>query len=330
MLQEMYKTWPFFRVTKDLIEMVFAKGDPDIAALNDKLLISEDLWSFGEALRANYEETKNLVLKSLQMTCWWADNPNGDEFRYHLAKVPDYLWIGEDGITMKCFGSQAWDWSEKIHQEISLIRVDSSLKSPISGGFAVWEPPIPKPFLQLLNPSEIFADIVVEKEHVETTSSCIQVLVEFNRLHPRHRMKEILLSISNGIRYLEETQWHDGSWYGYWGVCFIYGTFFALRGLSSTGKTYDNSEAVCKGVKFLLSVQNEEGGWGESRMSCPTEVYTPLDGNRTICANNSWAMPVSVLTISLFVSGQNIFPLWALGEYRKLVWQCHKNYADTS
>ncbi|GKC25138.1 phosphoenolpyruvate carboxylase [Tanacetum coccineum] len=97
MLQEMYKTWPFFRVTKDLIEMVFAKGDPGIAALNDKLLISEDLWSFGEALRANYEETKNLVLKSLQMTCWWAENPNGDE-------------------------------SEKIRQEISLIRVDSSLK----------------------------------------------------------------------------------------------------------------------------------------------------------------------------------------------------------
>ncbi|KAI3804847.1 hypothetical protein L1987_26694 [Smallanthus sonchifolius] len=63
MLQEMYKTWPFFRVTIDLVEMVFAKGDPGIAALNDKLLVSEDLWSFGESLRANYEETKNLVLK---------------------------------------------------------------------------------------------------------------------------------------------------------------------------------------------------------------------------------------------------------------------------
>ncbi|GJU13972.1 RNA-directed DNA polymerase, eukaryota, reverse transcriptase zinc-binding domain protein [Tanacetum coccineum] len=49
--------------------------------------------------------------QSLQMTCWWAENPNGDEFRYHLAKVPDCLWIGEDGMTMNCFGSQAWDWS---------------------------------------------------------------------------------------------------------------------------------------------------------------------------------------------------------------------------
>ncbi|CAH8363556.1 unnamed protein product [Eruca vesicaria subsp. sativa] len=64
MLQDMYQHWPFFRVTIDLIEMVFAKGDPGIAALYDKLLVSEELWPFGEKLRANYEETKKLVLQT--------------------------------------------------------------------------------------------------------------------------------------------------------------------------------------------------------------------------------------------------------------------------
>ncbi|KAG2681689.1 hypothetical protein I3843_11G156600 [Carya illinoinensis] len=63
MLQEMYNAWPFFRVTIDLVEMVFAKGDPGIAALYDKLLVSEDLWQFGERLRVNYEETKRLLLQ---------------------------------------------------------------------------------------------------------------------------------------------------------------------------------------------------------------------------------------------------------------------------
>lgn len=63
MLQEMYNQWPFFRVTIDLVEMVFAKGDPRIAALYDKLLVSEELLSFGEKLRANYEETKCLLLR---------------------------------------------------------------------------------------------------------------------------------------------------------------------------------------------------------------------------------------------------------------------------
>ncbi|XP_020096765.1 phosphoenolpyruvate carboxylase 2-like [Ananas comosus] len=62
-LKEMYNEWPFFRVTLDLLEMVFAKGDPGIAALYDKLLVSDELKPFGEQLRANYEETKQLLLK---------------------------------------------------------------------------------------------------------------------------------------------------------------------------------------------------------------------------------------------------------------------------
>ncbi|KVH88808.1 Phosphoenolpyruvate carboxylase [Cynara cardunculus var. scolymus] len=62
MMRAMYNEWPFFRVTIDLVEMVFAKGNPGIAALYDKLLVSEELCPFGDRLRANYEETKSLLL----------------------------------------------------------------------------------------------------------------------------------------------------------------------------------------------------------------------------------------------------------------------------
>ncbi|WVY99603.1 hypothetical protein V8G54_025673 [Vigna mungo] len=63
MLQDMYNQWPFFRVTLDLVEMVFAKGDPGIASLFDKLLVPQELRPFGESLRAKYEETKNFLLQ---------------------------------------------------------------------------------------------------------------------------------------------------------------------------------------------------------------------------------------------------------------------------
>ena len=43
------------------------------------------------------------------MMCWWAHDPNCDEFKYHLARVPDYLWLAEDGMKMQSFGSQVWD-----------------------------------------------------------------------------------------------------------------------------------------------------------------------------------------------------------------------------
>uniref|UniRef100_I1M3L8 phosphoenolpyruvate carboxylase n=2 Tax=Glycine subgen. Soja TaxID=1462606 RepID=I1M3L8_SOYBN len=63
MLQDMYNQWPFFRVTLDLVEMVFAKGDPGIASLFDKLLVSEELRPFGENLRSKFEETKRFLLQ---------------------------------------------------------------------------------------------------------------------------------------------------------------------------------------------------------------------------------------------------------------------------
>ncbi|MED6187240.1 Phosphoenolpyruvate carboxylase 1 [Stylosanthes scabra] len=63
MLRDMYNQWPFFRVTLDLVEMVFAKGDPGIAALYDNLLVSKELLPFGESLKSKYEETKSLLLQ---------------------------------------------------------------------------------------------------------------------------------------------------------------------------------------------------------------------------------------------------------------------------
>ncbi|GMP71851.1 hypothetical protein CsSME_00030105 [Camellia sinensis var. sinensis] len=156
--------------------------------------------------------------------------------------------------------------------------------------------------MQMLNPSELFADIMVETEHVECTASIIHALLTFKRLHPTHREKEIEISVAKAIGLLERRQWPNDSWYGYWGICFIYDTFFVLEGLVSAGKTYNNSQAVRRGIEFLLSIQNEEGGWGESLESCPSMEITGV------------YMKNCMLHYAQY---RNIFPMWALGEYRK-------------
>ncbi|GJP55612.1 hypothetical protein CLOM_g14562 [Closterium sp. NIES-68] len=61
-LQRMYQQWPFFRVTLDLLQMVFAKGDPRVARLYQQELAPPDLQQLGDELLQKYEESKNFVL----------------------------------------------------------------------------------------------------------------------------------------------------------------------------------------------------------------------------------------------------------------------------
>jgi squalene-hopene/tetraprenyl-beta-curcumene cyclase len=78
--------------------------------------------------------------------------------------------------------------------------------------------------------------------------------------------------IARGVRYLLGHQKEDGSWYGRWGVNYIYGTFLALRGLRASGSPATQG-AVEKATAWLRSIQNEDGGWGESCASYEKHEY---------------------------------------------------------
>lgn len=60
--------------------------------------------------------------------------------------------------------------------------------------------------------------------------------------------------------------------YAHWGICYIYGTWFAVETLVASGKTYHNSQALTKACEFLLSKQLPDGGWGESYLSNSNKV----------------------------------------------------------
>jgi squalene-hopene/tetraprenyl-beta-curcumene cyclase len=79
-------------------------------------------------------------------------------------------------------------------------------------------------------------------------------------------------AISRAVAYLLTHQKNDGSWYGRWGVNYIYGTFLALRGLRSSASP-NAPAALEKGAAFLRSTQNEDGGWGESCLSYDTHRF---------------------------------------------------------
>lgn len=133
-------------------------------------------------------------------------------------------------------------------------------------------------------------NVIIEIRYVECTSSSIQALVLFKKLFPSHRRREIETFITKATNYIKETQKEDGSWYGNWGICHLYATFFAIKGLAAAGNTCDNCLAMRRGVDFLLKTQCEDGGWGESHVSCIKKAYTPLQGNTSNLVQTSFAL----------------------------------------
>ena len=73
-------------------------------------------------------------------------------------------------------------------------------------------------------------------------------------------------TVDRGVAYLRRTQERDGSWFGRWGVNYIYGTWQAIEGLRAVGLPADDP-AVLGGVHWLESRQQPDGGWGETPAS---------------------------------------------------------------
>jgi squalene-hopene/tetraprenyl-beta-curcumene cyclase len=69
--------------------------------------------------------------------------------------------------------------------------------------------------------------------------------------------------IEKAIKFILAEQEPDGSWFGRWGVNYIYGTFLVLRGLDAIGFEH-NEPQVQQAAEWIRMVQNADGGWGET------------------------------------------------------------------
>jgi len=110
------------------------------------------------------------------------------------------------------------------------------------------------------------------------------------------RVLELLGSLGYGptfpaaeraIQFLRREQESDGCWFGRWGVNYIYGTCFVLRGLASIG--VDMREGFClQAAEWIRSLQNPDGGWGES---CDSYHRSELRGvGPSTAAQTAWAL----------------------------------------
>ena len=94
-------------------------------------------------------------------------------------------------------------------------------------------------------------------------------------------------ALSRGVNYLLRTQTKDGSWYGRWGMNYIYGTWSVLCALNACG--LHDSTAMRKAVAWLVANQNSDGGWGEDGTSYKLD-YRGHEPAASTASQTAWAL----------------------------------------
>ena len=96
------------------------------------------------------------------------------------------------------------------------------------------------------------------------------------------------LRFEDGLTYLLDEQEIDGAWFGRWGVNYVYGTSGALAALGPARVDRRIDHAVVRGAVWLRSVQNADGGWGETT---DTYKHPALRGQGPSTASQTaWAL----------------------------------------
>jgi squalene-hopene/tetraprenyl-beta-curcumene cyclase len=122
-------------------------------------------------------------------------------------------------------------------------------------------------------------------------------------------------AVDRAVNYLRATQQSDGSWFGRWGVNYIYGTWQTLVGLSAAGVPHDDP-AIVAGANWLITHQQPGGGWGESADSY-AEPHKRGQGPVT-ASQSAWAI------LGLMSAGRTDHPAVTLG----IAWLLEHQRAD--
>jgi len=115
----------------------------------------------------------------------------------------------------------------------------------------------------------------------DVTGRCIGMLAQLGEPLDSPRMKE-------AIAYLERVQMKDGSWFGRWGVNYVYGTWSVLAGLNAA-KIDSNAPMIRRAADWLVSIQNDDGGWGEDCDSYRLD-YAGYQRAPSTASQTAWAV----------------------------------------
>lgn len=239
-----------------------------------------------------------LPLQELDVKGDWAERrpdvrPGGWAFQYANPHYPDLDDTAVVVMAMDRLRREAPSQGEpptgKIYEQPIARGVEwiKGLQSA-NGGWAAFDADNVDHYLNNIP----FADhgALLDPPTADVSARCIGMLAQLGATPANDK------SVRAALDYIEREQMPDGSWFGRWGVNYIYGTWSVLCALNAAGLDA-GTPMVRKAVDWLVSIQNADGGWGEDCTSYRLD-YTGHEPAPSNASQTAWAL------LGLMAAGQ--------------------------
>jgi squalene-hopene/tetraprenyl-beta-curcumene cyclase len=204
--------------------------------------------------------------------------PGGWAFQYNNAYYPD---LDDTAVVVMAMDrARRDDANGKYDAAIDRGREWIEGMQSRDGGFAAFDADNLEYYLNNIPFSDHGA--LLDPPTEDVTARCVSMLAQLGQT------VQDSPALAAGVDYLRRTQLAEGSWYGRWGLNYIYGTWSVLCALNAAG--IDRRDPMMrKAADWLVSIQNSDGGWGEDALSYRLD-YKEYERAPTTASQTAWAL----------------------------------------
>ncbi len=235
-----FRMQPCMSPVWDTAQAVYALGEAGVSRTDPRMIKAVD-WMLSKEVRHRGDWTVKVP----------NTEPGGWYFEFNNEFYPDT----DDTAQVLMALSKVDNPRERYQHQVAQRAIDWEFAMQCrNGGWGSFDKDNTKMIFQYIP----FADhnAMLDPPSVDITGRMLEMLSVYGFVRGDKR-------IEKAIKFILAEQEPDGSWFGRWGVNYIYGTFLVLRGLDAIGFEH-NEPQVQQAAEWIRMVQNPDGGWGET------------------------------------------------------------------